>query len=163
MLAELGIDGLIVAWDFEMPDTLPDDWQIAQRWTDGYVYHRRKPLAHVRAQSGEGLSGADVRMIENSRHRVIAHVTPSDAAQPVSLLFSRPFFPGYKASLDGTALPVTAYRGLIPMIEVPAGASGRLELFYRPMPLVIGGGISLGSVALLIGSLVILSRRKAHL
>ncbi|CAA9238339.1 MAG: hypothetical protein AVDCRST_MAG42-1547 [uncultured Chthoniobacterales bacterium] len=159
LLAELGIDGLIVAWDFDMPDTLPKEWEIAHRWTDGYVYHRRERLEPVRVRSGQGLTGGDVRTIENSRHQVIADVTPADATRPTQLLFSRPYFPGYQARLAGAALPVSSYRGLIPTVELPAGASGRLELVYRPKPLVVGGTISLGS-AIVLGASAFLLRRR---
>ena len=149
LLAELGIDGIVVAWDFELAPGLSEDWAIAHQWTDGYAYHRRARLEHVRARTTEGFASAEVRMIDNSRQRVVADVTTGDATRPVAVLFSRPFFPGYQARFDGSALPVTAYRGLIPSIEIPAGRSGRLELYYRPMALTVGGALSLGSAAAL--------------
>jgi hypothetical protein len=33
---------------------------------------------------------------------------------------------------------VTSYRGLFPIVEVPAGAHGRLTLLYRPVWLIWG-------------------------
>ena len=99
------------------------EWEIVQQWTDGYVYHRRERLEHVRARVAEGFASAAVKIVENSRHRVIADVTPADATRPVTVLFSRPFFPGYQARLDGAVLPVSAVRGLIPSVEIPAGRS----------------------------------------
>ena len=162
LLAELGIDGIVVAWDFKLPAALPPNWEIVTQWSDGYVFHRREPLEHVRARAGEGYSGAAIRIIENSRHRVIAEIAPSDTTRPVALLFSRPFFPGYKAKLDGTALPVSAHRGLIPAVEIPAGRGGRLELTYRPMSLAIGGAVMIGSLVLLFGFGVVLTRRRAR-
>ena len=160
LLAELGIDGIIVAWDFTLPGELQGDWQIAHQWNDGYVYHRAEPLPHVRARHADGFAAADIRVIENSRHHVVADVTSRDKALPVAVLFSRPFFPGYKASLDGEELIVTAYRGLIPAIELPAGRSGRLELVYRPMPLVIGGSVSIASALALIAGVILFSGRR---
>ncbi|HSH37515.1 MAG TPA: hypothetical protein VK993_01910 [Chthoniobacterales bacterium] len=162
LLADLGIDGIIVTWDFAMPGALRAGWDMAHRWSDGYVYHRRERLEHVRARAGEGLSPADIRIRENSRHRVVADVTPSDATKPATILFSRPFFPGYTARLNGTAVPVSSYRGLIPSVEIPPGQSGLLELVYRPMPVVVGGSISLAAAALLIGSTLVLARRHAQ-
>ena len=159
LLADLGIDGIIVAWDFDLPAQLPADWQIAERWSDGYVYHRRERLPHVRAHAGEQISAADVRVVQNTRHRVIAEVTASDASRPVLLLFSRPFFRGYEARIDGEAVPVSAYRGLIPQVEIPAGRSGRIELVYRPMPLIVGGGVTVSSLLALLIAAVVFSRR----
>ena len=162
LLAELGIDGIIVAWDFGLPGPLGDKWEIVTRWNDGYVYHRRDQLDHVRARKADNFSTADIRLIENKRHRVVAEIIPADAARPISLLFSRPFFPGYKATLDGKVLPVSAYRGLIPGVEIPAGRGGRLELVYRPMPLVVGGTISGVSLGVLILFVVLLRRAAAR-
>ncbi len=164
LLAELGIDGIIVAWDFDfkLPGPLPAEWQIVHKWSDGYVYHRAAPRPHVRARRGEGFTSAEIHVVENSRHRVVADVSPTDSAGPIALLFSRPFFPGYKASLDGEQLPVTVYRGLIPTVEIPAGRSGRLEIVYRPMPLVVGGSVAAVSAVLLIIAFVVTACRPAE-
>jgi hypothetical protein len=162
LLAELGIDGIIVAWDFDMPGRLPANWEVVTQWSDGYVLHRDENLAHVRARKADGLATADVRIIENSRHRVVADVTPDDTTRPVALLFSRPFFPGYKARLNGTAIPVTSYRGLIPAVEIPAGQSGRLELIYRPKAVTVGGAIAAASLVALAGAGLMLRKARTQ-
>ena len=161
LLRDLGIDGIIVAWDFELPEPLPAEWQIVERWTDGYVYHRRTRLEHVRAREGEGLSPAEVRIVENTRQRVVAEVTPADTSRRVELLFSRPFFGGYEARMNGAALPVSAYRGLIPAIEIPAGSSGRVEMVYRPRAVVVGGAIAAASAVAMVAAAFLLSRRRS--
>ena len=160
LLAELGIDGIIVAWDFDLPTSLPENWNIVARWNDGYVVHRNENLPHVRARKADGVASADIRIIENSRHRVIVDIAPADTSAPVALLFSRPFFQGYKARLSGAELPVTAYRGLIPSIDIPVGRSGRLELLYRPMSLVVGGTMAAVSLAALLTGALLLRLRK---
>ena len=160
LLAELGIDGIIVAWDFDLPRSLGNEWEIVAEWNDGYVYHRRDRLPHIRARDAEAFATATVQLVENSRHRVLADVTTNDASRPVALLFSRPFFPGYEARLNEKAIPVTSYRGLVPTVELPAGQSGRLELIYRPMPLVVGGTIAGVSLMALLSSAILLGRRR---
>jgi uncharacterized membrane protein YfhO len=59
------------------------------------------------------------------------------------LSFSRPYFRGYEAHLDGKKLLVDFHRGLFPVVQVPAGSSGRIILSYRPAWLVYGGGLSI--------------------
>jgi uncharacterized membrane protein YfhO len=48
------------------------------------------------------------------------------------LTFSRPYFRGYEARLGNQKLAVTSYRGLFPIVEVPAGSRGRFTLTYQP-------------------------------
>ena len=52
--------------------------------------------------------------------------------RPALVTFSRPYFRGYQARLGDQKLAVTSYRGLFPIVEVPAGAHGQLALIYRP-------------------------------
>lgn len=56
-----------------------------------------------------------------------------------SLIFSRMYWPGYTASLNGQSLTVRDVDGYILAVDVPAGAVGELTLDYRPQtwPLAI--------------------------
>ena len=67
-----------------------------------------------------------------------ADVYVSNGDRPALLAFSRPYFRGYEARLSNRKLAVTSYRGLFPIVEVPAGAHGRLALIYRPGWLIFG-------------------------
>ena len=58
------------------------------------------------------------------------------------LTFSRPYFRGYKARIGDQKLAITSYRGLFPILEVPAGTHGRLTVAYRPAWLLWGGGMA---------------------
>jgi len=69
---------------------------------------------------------------------------PSDG-RPALLTFSRPFFRGYEARLGDKKLAVDSYRGLIAVVELPAGSHGRLVLSYRPWWLVCGGVVAVAS------------------
>jgi uncharacterized membrane protein YfhO len=89
---------------------------------------------------------------------------------PALITFSRPYFRGYEARLGNRKLVVTSYRGLFPIVAVPAGAHGRLTLTYRPYWLVWGSSAAiicaLGILLSLLLRLadaygVLLRRRKA--
>jgi hypothetical protein len=56
---------------------------------------------------------------------------------------------------------VDSYRGLFPVIEVPAGTNGRLTMVYRPAWLVWGGTVAALSLLVTIAGAVaaVVSRR----
>jgi hypothetical protein len=149
MLERLGVDGVIVA--SEVPDNpRPDSaWELAATTTEGRIFHRRGgPLPVVRAlttvdsRPNEQFSAGDVTGIINARNRLEADVAVPAGGPPALLAISRPFFAGYRAAVGKRSLPVTSYRGLIPLVEVPPGASGRLILVYQPWWLVSGTTVS---------------------
>ena len=61
------------------------------------------------------------------------------------IAFSRPYFCGYRAWINGRALPVRSIRNLIPLVEIPRGARGNIVLAYRPSWLIYGGAVAIGS------------------
>jgi uncharacterized membrane protein YfhO len=69
---------------------------------------------------------------------------------PALVVFSRPFFSGYRASVNNQSLPVTSFRGLAPAVELPAGSNGELVLRYMPAWLTSGTVIAVISLSLLI-------------
>jgi hypothetical protein len=160
LLAKLGIDGIIVAGDFTLPAPLPAGWQSVFRTWEGEVWHREVPLPHVRALADDGFGDATVDIIENSRQRVVATVTPAEPARPVRLVFSRAYFPGYRALVNGSSLAVTSLQGLAPTVELPAGTTGRVELIYRPRAVTLGGAISALTAAVSLGAFGYLRRRR---
>ena len=159
LLAKLGIDGIIVARDVTLPSPLPANWRSAYSAWEGEVWHRDVALAHVRALPDDQFGDATVNMSENSRQRVVAEITPFETSRPVLLVFSRAYFPGYRATLNGKRLPVTSLEGLAPTIEVPAGESGRIELIYRPRAVTLGGAIA--AISILGALLWVALRRRA--
>ncbi|HEX8281164.1 MAG TPA: hypothetical protein VF551_07295, partial [Chthoniobacterales bacterium] len=174
LLADLGVDGIIVARDWWWFTPWPErEWELAITSPEGRVYHRRgAPLPRARVRpaddddadadeaDGEELAAAgSIRVVQDSRHQVVAEVTAAESGEPTRVTYSRPFFRGYRATLNGRALPVTSWRGLTPAVDLPAGESGRLVLQYRPRWLLIGGSAALASMALWIGAA--LSRLRA--
>lgn len=167
-LARLGVDGIVVASELDLAPQPENEWELAHISKEGRVYYRRGgPLPRVQAILEEGVrpeeqfATASVRLIEDSRNRVIAQVAVEAGERPALLTFSRPYFRGYRASLDGRELPVRSYRGLMPAVEIPAGASGRFTLVYRPWWLTWGGGICALSATICLGGAILALGRKS--
>nr|MBA2742976.1 hypothetical protein [Chthoniobacterales bacterium] len=185
-LARIGVDGIIVSAELELVPKPEEEW-VLDVWTDeGRVYHRRGgPLPVVRAMpwlepefaNSEALAtsraeheksatriefaAAKLAIHNDSRHSIVTDVEVPPGDRPALLAFSRPFFRGYRASLDGQGLRVGSYRGLLPTVEVPAGSRGRLTLLFRPWWLVWGGAISALCLLVWIGA-AIFSRRQYY-
>ena len=150
LLAELGVDGLVVAWDSGINPALGPDWEFITSTEEGAVYHRTgPPFARVRSitaldsRPNEQFAAATISQIDDSRNHVAADVDVPNGGSPALLTFSRPYSRGYEASLGNQKLRVDSYRSLFPIVEVPAGAHGKVTLVYRPLWLVLGGGSSI--------------------
>jgi len=148
ILEELGVDGLVVAPEIGV-DPPASDWDLVFGNAEGRVFHRHgRPFAPVRSvnwletRPNEEFSGATLSDVHDSRNSLDCQIAVS-GGQPALLVFSRPYFRGYEARLDARKLTVDSYRGLIPVVEVPAGTHGRLVLSYRPGWLIYGGGFSI--------------------
>jgi hypothetical protein len=144
-LALMGVDGVVVAREVSITPQPSSEWEAVLTTDEGRVFHRRGvPFARVRSitsidsRPGEQFAAATVSRIHNSRNRVEANVNVPDGDRPALLTFSRPYFRGYEGRLGHRKLAVTSYRGLFPLVEVPAGAQGRLVLVYRPAWLICG-------------------------
>jgi hypothetical protein len=153
LLGRLGIDGIIIAREFDFAPAPANDWQLVIATEEGRVYHRRgQPTTSVRSVDWESVTTrASVNDVVESRNGVKASVEVPAGNGPAVLAFSRPYFRGYRAWLDGRALSVRSLRNLIPLVEVPGGARGRLTLAYRPDWLIYGGGVALASAAIWLG------------
>jgi hypothetical protein len=150
LLAELGVDGLVVAWDSGINPALGPDWEFITSTEEAAVYHRvGPPLPRVRSVTSidsapdQPFAAAGVSEIDDSRNHVTLNVDVPKEGPPALLTFSRPYFRGYEARLGNQKLRVDSYRGLFPVVEVPDGSHGRLTLIYRPGWLVFGAGLSI--------------------
>ena len=148
-LALLGVDGIVVAREVDLAPQPATEWQLVVSTDEGNVFHRRGALfAKVRSvtsidsRPGEQFATATVSRINDARNRVEADIDVPNGDRPALLTFSRPYFRGYEARLGNRKLAVTSYRGLFPLVEVPAGTRGRLILSYRPPWLVWGGAVT---------------------
>ena len=165
LLARLGVDGIIVAKEMDMIPEAASEWRMAGATDEGRIFHRWEPLPRIRSlasidsRPNEQFSQAAISEIREGRNAIAANVTTSNG--PALLAISRPFFNGYRAAIGGRALTVSSYRGLIPLVEIPAGISGRIEIVYRPWWLIAGGIVAaLSFVALLGSAATALSRRS---
>jgi hypothetical protein len=141
----LGVDGIVVARELDITPQPASEWESVLTTDEGRVFHRSgAPFARVRSitsidsRPGEQFATATVSRIIDSRNRIEADVDVPMGDGPALLIFSRPYFRGYEARLGDRKLAVTSYRGLFPIVEIPAGAHGLLTLMYRPYWLVWG-------------------------
>jgi hypothetical protein len=161
-LALLGVDGIVVARELDFTPQPSSDWDLSVSTDEGRVFHRRgAPFARVRSitsidlRPGEQFAAATVFRIVDSRNRVEVDVDVPNGDRPALITFSRPYFRGYEARLSNRKLAVTSYRGLFPIVEVPAGAHGLVTLVYRPRWLLWGGITAIVCVLVLLLSLLV--------
>ncbi|PYI91696.1 MAG: hypothetical protein DME97_12440 [Verrucomicrobia bacterium] len=150
MLSRLGVDGVIIANEVAtnpQPDT---EWELAVTTKEGRIFHRRgepfpavRSLTAIESRPNEQFAAAEISRIVNRRNWIEAGVLVPGGDRPALLAISRPFFAGYQAKVGSRPLRVDSYRGLFPVVEIPAGTSGRLTMIYRPPWLVWGGGVSI--------------------
>src|SRR5207245_1441282 len=166
-LSRLGVDGIVVANEMNIVPQPADEWQLVAETDEGRVFHRRgAPFARVRSvtsidsQPNEQFVLATISGTNDSRNRVDVNVDVPNGDRPALLTFSRPYFRGYAARLGNQKLAVTSYRGLFPIVEVPAGTHGRLTLFYRPAWLGRGLGACLACALIIVLSLVVSIPRR---
>jgi hypothetical protein len=167
-LARLGVDGIVVARELDIAPQPASEWQLVVSTDEGRVFHRRgAPFAGVRSvvsidsRPNEQFVAATISRINDSRNRVELDVDVPSGDRPALLTFSRPYFRGYEARLGNQKLAVTSYRGLLPIVEVPAGSNGRLTLTYRPYWLKWGSAAAIACVlALLLGFFAATSQRR---
>jgi hypothetical protein len=171
LLDLLGVDGLCISTQFlPLAEQLKTGWQLVYIAEEGQVYHRWprratacKSLDFVFDRPGNTYATPPVKILKAGRNRVTAEIPPSDSAQPIALAFPRPWFRGYEATLDGRVVPVRAYLDFIPLVELPPGSTGIVELRYWPNFLRLGVPIAAVSTALLLAAAFISRRRNRSL
>jgi hypothetical protein len=149
-LAQLGVDGIVVAREMDFAPQPASEWEQVVSTDEGRVFHRQgAPFARVRSvnsidsRPNKQFVSATILRVNDSRNRVEADIDVPAGDQPALLSFSRPYFRGYQARLGNRKLTVSSYRGLFPLVEVPANAHGQLLLVYRPSWLIWGGSAAI--------------------
>jgi hypothetical protein len=167
-LTLLGVDGIVVARELDITPQPASEWESILTTDEGRVFHRSgAPFARVRSlttidsRPGEQFMTATVSRIIDSRNRVEADVDVPKGDRPALVTFSRPYFRGYEARLGNRKLAVTSYRGLFPIVEVPAGAQGRLALIYRPAWLIWGSLVAAVCVLVILVAFIWKSRANS--
>ena len=144
------------------------EWELITAPDEGRLFQRRgAPFARVRSVSSidsrpnEQFVAATISRINESRNRVEADVDVPSGDRSALLTFSRPYFRGYEARLGNQKLAVSSYRGLFPVIDVPAGVHGRLTLTYRPYWLKWGSGAAVAcALVFMLSSFAAISQRR---
>src|SRR5436190_1159630 len=159
-----GVDGIIVAREFNFTPQQAADWELATEADEGRVFHRRgQPIPMVRSVNFSGKNSiAKITDIVAGRNCVSASVVAPDGDRPALIAVSRPFFPGYRAQIDRRNLAVFSERSLIPLIDVPPGTHGRLTLYYRPDWLIYGSALAIISAAVCLISAFFAIRLPIH-
>jgi hypothetical protein len=165
LLERIGIDGIVVAREFDFIPQPAAEWELITEADEGRVFHRRgKAMPVVRSVNfSGGNSSGTITGIVARRNWVSASVDIPDGDRPALIAFSRPFFPGYRARIDGRELPVSSLRNLIPLVEVPPSTRGRLTLYYWPDWLIYGGTLAIASAAVWIVSAALAFRASKRL
>ena len=127
-----GIDGVVLSRDYAfLGAELPvSSWQLVAETQEALVYHRqgaRSPAAYITsAESAQGpglpddrgMQLARVESIEEGRNHVRLTVSnPSSREQQV--VFRRPWFPDYGASLNGAPQKVSLTAQSLPTVTLP--------------------------------------------
>jgi hypothetical protein len=164
-LALMGVDGIVVAREVDIAPQPSSEWELIVSTDEGNVFHRRSaPFLRVRSvtsidsRPNEHFAFATISQINGFRNFVEADIDVPAGDRPALLTFSRPYFRGYKARLGDQKLAVASYRGLFPIVEVPAGAHGRVMLVYRPAWLIWGGTVAVMCILVLLIAVAAASR-----
>src|SRR6266568_3678840 len=164
LLQRIGIDGIIVAREFDFIPRPEAEWELIAEADEGRVFHRRgKAMPMVRSVNFFGKNSiAKITDIVAGRDWVSASVAAPDGDRPSLIAVSRPFFPGYRARIGGRNLAVFSERNLIPLVEIPPGMHGRLTLYYRPDWLIYGSALAITSAAVWLISAFFAMRRPTQ-
>ncbi len=148
-LALMGVDGIVVAREVDVAPQPSSEWERVVSTEEGNVFHRRSALfsrvrsvTSIDSRPNEAFVSATISQINDSRNFVEADIDVPAGGRSALLTFSRPYFRGYRARIGDQKLAITSYRGLFPILEVPAGTHGRLMVVYRPAWLMWGGGLA---------------------
>ena len=166
-LAKLGVDGIIVANEMHLAPKPETEWELVHSDPEGRIYHRRggtfervRSVSTLDSRPNEQFASAAVKLIENSRNRIVADVNVPSGGTSALLAFSRPFFRGYQARIGAKSFNVSSHRGIFPTVDLPPGTSGRLTLVYRPWWLIWGGAAAASSLLIIFSSIWIMSRKS---
>lgn len=112
------------------------------------------------------LAVARTRDLRETRLAASVEVEVPPGTEPGLVLFSRPWYPGYRARLEpdtggSIGLTVQTVEGILPAVSLPPGARGRLVLEYRSPGLRYGMVVALSVAAtLLVLTLMEMWRRR---
>ena len=148
VLATIGVDAIVVSKNAARLGRLDDDeWQKVWSGEEADVYHRRgvtgRSVAIVATDLPDGETPGRVPLLADTRHWSAIDL-PGGVAERL-VVFPQPWYPGWRATLDGRPLTTTAYKNVAIAAVVPPNAAGRLEIVFRPLGFTFGLPIALAA------------------
>jgi hypothetical protein len=119
----------------------------------GFVGSERAASPQVRE-----FAEARVVLTKNELLKSVAEIDVPEGAKTALIIARRAWYPGFRATLNGTALAVLQADLVMPAVELPAGSHGTLEISYWPRGLVMGGVLASVAGALFIVFFLVLYR-----
>ena len=160
-LAQIGVDGIVIARELTVNPQPASEWQMVFSNEEGRIFHRRgPPISTVRSQTSNESVAATTSNIDEKRNRVDADINVPAGDRAALVVFSRPWFRGYRAWIDSRELGVESVDGLIPAVKVPAGTVGHIKLEYRPTWLRFGMAAAIVSMVILFIGILLGARRR---
>jgi len=146
VLATIGVDALVVSKNAARIGSLPDaEWERVWSGDEADVYHRRgvtgRSAAIVTRDTPPDRPPERLHLLADGRHRAALDL-PAAAAERF-VVFPRPGYAGWQATLDGRPVATRAYKNVATTAIVPPDAAGRLEIVYRPLGFTLGLPIAL--------------------
>src|SRR5262249_45475858 len=89
--------------------------------------------------AAEGPTAGSARFVRDDPEHIVIDV---DAPARGFLLLADQYYPGWRATVNGDAVPIQRGNYIFRLVEVPAGSS-RVELRFRPLSVAVGGVLSL--------------------
>jgi hypothetical protein len=121
---------------------------------DGIILRNRRVMPRARVLAG----GGRVDVIGRDATRWVLQVT---ATAPALLEVANPYFPGWRASVDGAAAHIEARPGEAVHVALPPG-SHRVELRYRPLSFACGVLLALAAAVALAGWVAVLPGARSR-
>lgn len=96
----------------------------------------------------------------NERNSASVRVGPSVSGESSLIVFSRAWYPGFHATIDGKEIPVLRADLMMPAVILSPSERGLLEIRYRPRALIVGGAIAIAGVLAVIAGCIVTARRS---
>jgi hypothetical protein len=136
-------------------EPLSAPYRALRRQGGTVLYELDSPAPPVRVESATG--AGDTGRVVAARERVSGLDATVEAATPGVVVWSRTFFPAWRASVDGAPSPVVAASGHLVGVPVPRGTH-RVVVWWPAGPLV--AGLVLAALGLSITALLVSSSRR---
>jgi hypothetical protein len=151
VLATIGVDALVVSKHAARLGSLPDaEWDKVWSGDEADVYHRRgisgRSAAILSPDAAAEHAPRRTPLVIDGRHRAEIDLPATDA--PRLVVFPRPWYAGWQATLDGRPLATTAHKNVAIAAAVPPHAAGRLAIAYRPAGFTLGLPIAIAAALL---------------